>query len=262
MRLCVLTFSPPIATNLEPTAVSNDYSWTAHITRFVAWRLPVARDQHIDYPVYLQSLPDFEAYIADHFQDLNSTVRGRRFADAALLILPHLSGTDVFTGYHLNPKQSHDGGIDIFSELREDGERLACQSKLNISSTEQLDSIMSKFYVFEREAQSAHDDMLFSDDITPPVTYAIVTGSDLAGIRRRYEEKRPSSFSFYKELNDAGRIIFIDGKDILNWMRRTYARSTTLPASFQLKSSKPWLNVGDVHIGVLTGQSLIDLVRQ
>ena len=105
----------------------------------------MAIDGQVEYPTYIQSLTDFEAYLADQFRTLNSTVRGRRFAEAVLLILPHLPGTDRFYGYYLNTKQSHDGGIDIFSQHVPDGSYVACQSKLKISTTDELDGILSKF---------------------------------------------------------------------------------------------------------------------
>ena len=219
-------------------------------------------DTQVELPTYLQSLSDFEAYLADQFQSLNTTVRGQRFAEATLLILPHFPGPDKFSGYHLNPKKSHDGGVDIFSQKLSDGTYAACQAKLKISTTEELDSILSKFYVYERELSTLEEGVLFSETTPPSVVYIIATGSDLSGIKRRYEQRKPSSYTFYKELFDGGRLEFIDGKDMLAWMRRTYARSTTVPASFRLESSKPWLNVGDVHIGVLSGQSLIGLVKE
>ena len=45
-------------------------------------------DGQVEYPSYLQSLRDFEAYLADQFQGLSTTIRGNRFAEAVLLILP------------------------------------------------------------------------------------------------------------------------------------------------------------------------------
>ena len=219
-------------------------------------------DAEIEYPVYLQSLSDFEAYLADQFESLNTTVRGRRFAEAVLLILPHFPETKKFSSFSLNKKQSHDGGIDIFSEKLQDGTYVACQSKLKISTTEELDGILSKFYVYERNVSSPEDGALFSDIEPPSTMYVIVTGSDLSGIKRRYVERKPSSYEFYTQLCESGRLHFMDGKEILNWMRRTYVRSNTLPNSFKLKSSKPWLNVDDVHIGILAGQTLINLVDE
>ena len=180
-------------------------------------------DIQIEYPTYLQSPSDFEAYLADHFQTLNTTVRCQRFAEAALLILPHLPGPDRFTKYYLNPKKSHDGGIDIFSQELTDGTYAACQSKLKISSTEELDGILSKFYVYERDLRAPEEGVLFSEERPPAVFYIIVAGSDLSGIKRRYVERRPSSYSFYQELCESDRLFFVDGKDILAWMRRTYA---------------------------------------
>jgi hypothetical protein len=222
----------------------------------------VTADAQVEYPTYLQSSSDFEAYLADHFQTLNTTVRGRRFAEAVLLILPHLPGPDKFSGYRLNPKQSHDGGIDILSQPHLDGTYAACQSKLKVSTTEELDGIISKFYVYERELYAPEEGVLFSKEEPPSIVYIIAVGSDLSGIIRRYERVKPSSYAFYEQIRQSGRLHFVDGKDMLAWMRRTYARSTTVPASFKLESSKPWLNVGDVHIGVLAGQSLINLVKE
>lgn len=222
----------------------------------------MAADTQIEYPVYLQSPSDFEAYLSDHFQTLNTTIRGRRFAEAVLLILPHLPGPDKFSGYHLNPKQSHDRGIDIFSQEQTDGTYAACQAKLKISTTEELDGILSKFYMYERDSQTQEEGVLFSEKESPSVVYIIAAGSDLGAIRRRYEKAKPSSYAFYDQIRQSGRLHFVDGQDMLAWMRRTYARSTTVPASFKLESSESWLNVGDVHIGVLAGQSLINLVKE
>lgn len=179
-----------------------------------------------------------------------------------LVILPYLPGTDRLFGYHLNKKQSHDGGIDIFSQSLPDGTYVACQSKLRISTTEDLDSILSKFSVYERETFEPDPNLLFSEEPASNIIYVIATGSDLDAIRRRYENRKLSSYSFYKKLLDSERLLFVGGTDILTWMRSTYARSTTLPASFTLQSTQPWLNVDDVHIGVLKGQSLIDLVNE
>ena len=131
-----------------------------------------------------------------------------------------------------------------------------------MSTTEELDGILSKFYVYERDLSAPEEGVLFSEPKPPAVVYIIAAGSDLAGIRRRYVDRKPSSYAFYDQLCQSGRLLFVDGKDMLAWMRRTYARSTTVPASFKLESSEPWLNVGDVHIGVLAGQSLISLVKE
>ena len=218
-------------------------------------------DLEVEYPTYLQNLSDFEAYLSDHFQALNTVVRGQRFAEAMLLILPYIPGPDKFPRYYLNSKKSHDGGVDIFSEELADGSYVACQSKLRISATEELDGILSKSYMYERNLYTPEEGVLFSEAPPPAVVYVIATGSSLEGIRRRYEQVKPSSYSFYQQLRDSNRLYFIDGKEILAWMRRTYTRSTTLPVSFKLESSQQWLNVGDVHIGVLAGQSLIDLFK-
>jgi hypothetical protein len=222
----------------------------------------LSNDVQVEYPSYLQSLADFEAYLADQFQNLPTTTRGKRFAEAIVLILPHLRGTDRFFGYELNSKQSYDNGIDIFSQRATGESYVACQSKLRLSSTEDLDSIISKFSVYERETFAPNPNLLFDDAPEPDVTYVIATGSSLAGVRRRYTERKPSSYPFYTKLLESERLLFVDGVDILTWMRNTYSRSTTLPASFALASAHPWLNVGDVHIGVLDGQSLIDLVNE
>lgn len=222
----------------------------------------MTNDSQINYPTYLQTLADFEAYLSDQFQGLSTSARGRQFAEAVLPILPHISGTDKFRSYSLSPKQSHDRGIDIQSQKIPDGSFAVCQSKMKIAGTDELDSILSKFHMYERDSFQPREDLLFDDSMEPNVTYVIVTGSDLDAIKRRYEDRQPSSYSFYKELQDSDRLRIIDGKEILDWMRRTYARSTTLPASFELESASPWLSTGDVHIGVLSGQNLVELVRR
>ncbi|MEO3854618.1 AIPR family protein [Acrocarpospora sp. B8E8] len=215
-----------------------------------------------EYPPYLQSLSDFTAYLSDQFESLENVDRGQRFAEALLLILPHLPQCDQFFGYKLNPKKSHDRGIDILSDKHPDGHRAVCQSKLRISSTEELDSIFSKFQSYEGEAIGEQEGVLFADEFAPRLTYIIATGSDISGIRRRYAERRLSSFAFYSTLVEEGRVIFVDGSILLQWLRRSYARSTTLPASFTLRSARSWLQAGDVYLGVLSGQDVINLVDE
>ncbi len=51
---------------------------------------------HVNYPSYLQSLSDFTAYLTDQFDSLPATIRGQRFAEALLLILPHIQDTETF----------------------------------------------------------------------------------------------------------------------------------------------------------------------
>ncbi|MFI6534753.1 AIPR family protein [Nonomuraea sp. NPDC050547] len=215
-----------------------------------------------EYPSYLQALSDFTAYLADQFEPLDTTERGQRFAEALLLVLPHLPRCEEFFEYQLNAKKSHDRGIDILSDTRPDGARAVCQSKLRISGTEELDSIISKFQAYENETINEQEGVLFADELTQNITYIIATGADLSGIRRRYEDRRLSSFSFYSSLVEEDRIIFIDGNDLLQWLRRSYARSTTLPASFELRSLRAWVQAGDVLLGVLSGQDVIRLVDE
>ena len=81
----------------------------------------------------------------------------------------------------LNEKKSYDRGIDIFSQPLADGAYVACQSKLRISSTEELDSILSKFSVYERVMFCTESDVLFSEESEPNVTYVIATGFRLGG---------------------------------------------------------------------------------
>lgn len=219
-------------------------------------------DHQADYPNYLQSLSDFTAYLNDQFEALSNTVRGKRFASAILLVLPHLPETEEYPNYTLNPKMSHDGGVDALSEKRVDGSYAVCQSKLKITSSEELDSVLSKFHAYEKEVAEADEGVLFSENPTPEVTYIVATGSDLTGIRRRYVARRMSSFEFYERLEAENRIRFVDGNVLLGWMRRMYARSTTLPTSFKLASSRSWLQAGDVYVGILRGQDLIDLVAE
>lgn len=215
-----------------------------------------------EFPQYLQSLSDFTAYLTDQFESLPSTQRGERFAEAIALILPHLNETEAFFGWQISEKKSHDGGVDIKSDKRPDGSFAVCQSKLRITTTDTLDSIISNFSVYDREAGREEEETLFGLGNEPPITYVIASGSDIGGIVRRYEEKRPSSYAFYQKLKDEGRIHFIDGGSLLRWMRRAYTRATTLPTEFQLTSAKPWVNSGDVYLGILAGRDLIELVDQ
>ena len=221
----------------------------------------MAADYVMEYPQYLVSLADFTAYLSDQFASLPTTERGERFAEAISLILPHLQETEGFLEFKLNKKKSYDGGIDIISDKRPDESYAVCQSKLRLDSTDELDSIISKFSIYDREF-TKEEGVLFGTMNRSPITYVVATGSDIRGIRHRYEERRPSSYEFYAQLKDEDRIRFVDGNTLLQWLRGAYTRATTLPMAFDLTSSQPWLNSGDVYLGIVAGKELISLVDQ
>ena len=216
---------------------------------------------YMDYPQYLRTLADFTAYLSDQFESLPTTERGQRFAEAISLILPYLRETEGFLEFKLNKKKSHDGGVDIISDKRPDESYAVCQSKLRIDSSDELDSIISKFSMYDREF-TKEEGVLFGTMDRSPITYVVATGSDIRGIRNRYEDKRPSSYEFYEHLKDEDRIRFVDGNTLLQWMRGAYSRATTLPTEFNLTSSQPWLNSGEVYLGIVAGRDLISLVDQ
>lgn len=100
-------------------------------------------------PEFLRTYVDFRQHIEELYEDLSNVEKGKKFAT---LVKDTLNSQERFLGLeaNLNPKASHDEGVDIFWTNTENKRNEAfCQSKFKVRGKDDLDNIISKFKAFE-----------------------------------------------------------------------------------------------------------------
>jgi hypothetical protein len=153
-------------------------------------------------PMFLKSVDSLQAHIQEHFSHLVSTDKGTRFAEFAARLIETLPDLEQFGPIRLNEKKSHDGGVDGSSDATEEG-RLHMQSKLSITTKEEIDSVLSKFQALEHATDQGPPQKSLSLEQAPPSptpSYVIVTSARLTGIMGRYKAVQMSSRPFYDKL--------------------------------------------------------------
>jgi hypothetical protein len=217
------------------------------------------------YPMFLRSVDDLQAHIQEHFERLASTEKGGRFADFAGRLIETLPELSEFGRIQLSAKKSHDGGIDGSSALTDDGKRLQMQSKLSITTKEEIDSILSKFYAREQaeETGPAQGSFQLSETRAAPTSsYVIVTAQRISGIMDRYRSVTMSSRKFYDHLMSQGRLYIVDGDTVFAAVQAAYSRAFGTANTFTLTSPGGWLLSGSVRLGFMRATDLVGLYRQ
>jgi len=142
----------------------------------------------LEHPAFLRTQEDFEVHVAEGFKGLSTVEKGRRFAAFASKLIAFLPEFRDFGEVRLSEKESHDGGVDIESDLLEDGRRLCVQSKLRIAGKDDIDGIISKFHDFEAKISKGPDQRGLFESVenrSLPV-FGIVTLPRSDGIMRKY----------------------------------------------------------------------------
>ena len=212
-------------------------------------------------PMFLTSVDSLQAHIQEHFSQLVATDKGNRFAEFAAKLVETLPDLEQFGPIHLSAKKSHDGGVDGSSVATEDG-TLHMQSKLSISTKEDIDSILSKFQAFELAADHGPGQRslpLQSETRRPPPSYVIVTSVRLKGIMDRYRAVQMSSRPFHDRLETAGRLHVMDGDRVFTAVRAAYGRAFGAPNELELVSAADWIRSGNVRLGFLKAPDLVKL---
>lgn len=215
-------------------------------------------------PGFLQSFENFQSHLEEHFGDLGSSQRGDTFLNLALKVLPLSDGGMSFSAFEANEKKSHDQGVDIISGVNESGEILFCQSKYKIRKKDELDSIISKFYDFERNYpyKDKQPGLFGESNESPSLIFIVITSSKISRIIDVYMKSELSSRSYYDKLISEHRLHIIDGVEILSLLQYHYKRANLIPNSFQLRSKFGWLSTQNVHLGILLGSDLKALYDQ
>ena len=163
------------------------------------------------FPDFLNSYNSFMQHIRGELEGLNSTDKGKRFAQFVKELFPETDMSKKFDSPSFNEKQSHDEGIDLVAQGKDGHSVLYIQSKLHIDRAATLDNILSEFYAYY---QTRHGDQpnsqltLFNDERLPH--FLIATCSVLDGIIRNYEGRSLSSKHFYEQLLQKNHLLVCD----------------------------------------------------
>jgi hypothetical protein len=163
----------------------------------------------------------------------------------------------------LSEALSHDGGVDVVSAPLQDGRRLCIQAKLRVSGKEEIDSVISKFEAFERQAEAvAGTRDLFAATEHPAPVFGLVTASKVDGILRRYVGSAMSSRGYHDRLVSEGRLHVVDGTKILRILQSAYGRTYNVPSKLTLPLVGAPIRHGTVRLGFLRASSLAELHKE
>ena len=242
-------------------------------------------------PEFLQSYEDLNNYIRDTFDPLDNTNKGRSFAQFVSKIIPISKLGDQYTEVEMG-QDSKDGGVDLTSTSTDKTTVLYGQSKLTISKAEEIDTIISKFKdYYERVHKNKVTQIGMSDILTEPlratehqqrgktncrskgkgrsaliaenetvpeeVQFIIVTLSKIKNrILPEYEKSRFSSREYYQELKASGKLVILDGTDVLPLAQSAYRKLHFIPTHVDVRFSSQFIRHDNVYIGVLSASEL------
>ena len=210
------------------------------------------------FPDFLHSYDSFAQHIRGELEGLNSTEKGKRFAQFVKEIFPEAKMSKEFNLPILNERQSHDEGIDLEAQGKDGHSVLYIQSKLQIDRIDTLDSILSKFHAYYQTThggQEADPQLTFLNDERLP-HFLIATCSVLDGIIRNYEGRSLSSKHFYEQLLQKNHLHFIDGKDLFFLIRAIYSKTFDIPTDLVLNLESKPISMGNVYLGIMSSKEL------
>ncbi len=217
-------------------------------------------------PPFIRSYGELYSHLQSEFEPLGPNERGDYFLEFAERIVPH---TEVGARFDLPKKRqkTHDKGVDLECETPDKSEKLSIQSKYTISGVDDLDLIISKFEVYEKEqsVKSAPPQNLFTfngDDKGQTIQFMIITASDLKTILAKYEKSKRQTTVFYEKLVAQGRLHIIDGPKFLPILQQTYRKAHFLPSDVKLPLAEDFIHMGNVYIGVIAGTALKALYNE
>jgi hypothetical protein len=207
------------------------------------------------FPCFLQDYGKLLSHFQAEFESLSSKQKGDYFADFAQRLVPHSEIGRSFERPQKSPKETYDEGVDLSCGSKDGTQVLYIQAKYGISGVDDMDLIMSKFRSYQQKGSTELQPRLIpdSDEEQPPVShFMIVTAQDLhTRTLPRYKKSKRESAQFYKMLESEGRIHVIDGPQVLRLLREVYRKSYMLPSRVCLSLAKPFINLGNVYIGII-----------
>jgi len=208
-----------------------------------------------NFPEYLSSFEALQQHFRAQLEGLSTTEKGKRFAQFVQKLVPQ---TDIGADFDLpilSDKVSGDEGVDLSAQGRADDTQLYIQSKLWVDRAETIDSVISKFQAYTTSGGREEEPRLF-DVTNRKYQFLLVTLSHLAGILDRYEKKEFASKTFYRQCVQDNRIRFIHGHQIFQILRATYSKLNHIPNNLELNFEAPCIQLGNVYIGILSGNEL------
>ena len=221
-------------------------------------------------PNFLESLENLAAHFDEHFGELGSNERGDTFLDLALKVVSLTAEGQDFPELQPSESKSHDDGVDLHTATTLDGRKLCVQSKYKIRGKDDIDNVVSKFKHYEakfysaeaRQASLSLEGEIEASVVTKNIIFAVVTSSKLVEILRRYESSTLASLEHYRKLKKEGRLILIDGPQILALLQQLYKKTNLIPSKVVLRSRQPWHQCDDIYLGSVQGQELVGLYKQ
>jgi AIPR protein len=234
-------------------------------------------EQHL-YPVggsasFLKGYIDFRQHIEELYGDLTNIEKGRLFSN---LVKDTLSSHESYWGLEarLNPKETHDEGVDIFWVNPENNkDKFFCQSKFRIRSKDDFDNVISKFKGFE-ESQVKNTGQkqldIFSHSLENTSSnskefstkYIVATLWSLKNIVSSYEASGRPSVNFYHQLVENKRLEIIDGELLYDYFLSAYEREYSIPQEVRFRSKEALVNRENVHVGVISTEDLISIYKK
>ena len=197
------------------------------------------------FPDFLNSYNSFVQHIRGELEGLNSTDKGKKFAQFVKELFPETEMSKEFDPPSLNERQSHDEGIDLVAQGKDGHSILYIQSKLQINRVETLDSILSKFQAYYQstyDKQEPDSQLTLFNEERPP-HFLIATSSVLDQIIRNYKGRSFSSKHFYEQLQQENRLRFIDGNQLFFLMRAIYSKTFNIPTNLVLNLESTPINM-------------------
>ena len=219
--------------------------------------------QFKEFPFFLQDYGQLLSHFQAEFERLTSKQRGDAFALFTQRLVPHTEVGRNFERPQLR-KQTYDEGVNLECKSKTESEWLDVQAKYTIAGVDDVDSIISKFESYRSSKQTALQQSLFVDQSNQPQNhYMIVTTQDITSrIVPRYEKSNRPSLRFYNLLKDEQRIHVVDGPKVLSTLRDIYTKSFHLPSDLRLTLAHPYIQMGDVYIGVIAATELKRLYNE
>ncbi|QQE63432.1 hypothetical protein GFS31_00970 [Leptolyngbya sp. BL0902] len=232
-------------------------------------------------PDFLENYIDFKQHIDQTYKDFSNVEKGKHFAELAK---DTLNSHDDFIGLesYLNPKSSHDNGVDIFWKSPDSNQyEFFCQSKYQIRGKDELDSVISKFKDFDEKLNSHNSTELgqqlelinkkeIEDERKNPegdynklqtVKYVIVTLWKLDRIIDLYEKTNRPSLQFYKKLVNEGRLEIIDGIKFYEYFLKAYQKEYAIPQEVRFRVVDKLANKHNVYVGIMNSKDLIEIYK-
>lgn len=225
-----------------------------------------------DLPQYLQSYDEFFNFFENELGDSENTMqKGERFT---LFVQKFVSQTDFGADYgslNINPKKTHDKGVDLISRSEDDSRKLLVQSKYRITEKSHFNAIISEFEAFylddqdELEQERGEKQLSFLPEQNSKgleYVFCIVTLRKIENIVERYKKHNYATGEFYQKLVKENRIKIFDGKEILKVLQDLFRKTYITTPSIQLFMESQPLNEGNVYIGIVAASEIARIHKE